>query len=149
MYIEYTWKNIWNGRVIEISRMIESTKEQVASYIYMEEGGFRSGRGCIDQIFVMKQVVEKHREKRKELHDAFMDLEKVYDKVCREALWRVLHECGVVDGYLIRGMNSLYNGSRACVRLGSRVREYSEVWKGLRQVCVMSPCLFNIFLTEW
>ena len=103
-----------------ISRVIESTKEQVAE----EQGGFRSGRGCIDQIFVLNQLVEKYREKRKELHVAFMDLEKAYDKVCREELWRVLHECGV-NGHLIR--SSLYNGSRKCVRLGNRLAEYFEV----------------------
>ena len=60
------------GRVL-ISRVIESTKEQVAE----EQGGFRSGRGCTDQIFVLKQLVEKYREKRKELQVAFKDLEKV------------------------------------------------------------------------
>ena len=52
-------------------------------------------------------MVEKNREKRKELHVAFMDLEKAYDKVCREALWRVLHEFGV-DGYLINSMSRVY-----------------------------------------
>ena len=71
-----------------------------------------------------------------------MDLEKGYDKLCREAVWRILHECGV-DGYLIRSVTSLYNGSRACVRLGSRVREHFEVRKGLRQGCVMSPFFFH------
>ena len=43
------------GRVL-IRSMIESTKEQVVE----EQGGFRSGRGCIDQIFVLKLLVEKH-----------------------------------------------------------------------------------------
>ena len=52
--------------------VIERTKEQVAE----EQGGFRSGRGCIDQKFVLKQLDEKYKEKRKELHVAFMDLEK-------------------------------------------------------------------------
>ena len=46
---------------------IESTKEQVTE----EQGGFRSGKGCIDQIFVLKQLVEKYIEKRKELHFVF------------------------------------------------------------------------------
>ena len=46
-------------------------------------GGFRSSRGCIDQIFVFKQLVQKYREKRKELHVAFTDLVKAYDKVGR------------------------------------------------------------------
>ena len=92
----------------------------------------------------MRQLVEKYREKRKELHVAFVDLEKPYDKVCREVLWKVLHECGVY-GYVIKSMSSLYNGSRACERLGSRVGEIFEVRRGLRQGCVMSPWFFNIF----
>ena len=78
----------------------------------------------------MKQLVEKYREKRKELHVAFMDLEKGYDKVCREALWRMLHECGA-NVYLIRSMSSLYNGSRVCVRFDSRMWEYFEVSRGV------------------
>ena len=48
--------------------------------------GFRSGRVCIDQIFVLKQLIEKYREKWKKLHVAFVDLEKAYNKVCREVL---------------------------------------------------------------
>ena len=55
----------------------------------------------------MKQLAENYRGKRKELHVAFMGLVKAYDKVCKEALWRVLHECGV-DGYLFRSISSLY-----------------------------------------
>ena len=58
--------------MVLISKVIESTKNQVAE----EQGGFRSGRGCIDQIFILKQLVEKYRDKRKVLHVAFMDLEK-------------------------------------------------------------------------
>ena len=92
----------------------------------------------------MKHLVEKYREKRKELYVAFMDLEKPYDKVCREELWRVLHECKV-DGYLIWRMNSLYWGSNAYVRPGSRVRKYFKVRRGLREGCVISKCLFTIF----
>ena len=76
---------------------------------------------------------------------AFMDLEKAYDKVCRKALQKVLNECGG-NGYLLSRMNSLYNRSRACVRLGSRVGEYFEVRRELRQGCVMSPWLLNIIL---
>ena len=55
------------GRLL-ISGVIEKTKEWVPE----EQGGFRSGRGCIDHIFVLK-----------ELCMAFMDLKKPYDKVCR------------------------------------------------------------------
>ena len=104
----------------------------------MSKGIFNFGKECIDQIFILKQLSEKYRDNRKELHVEFMDLEKAYDKVCRQALWRMMHECEV-DGYLIRSMSSFYNGSRACVRFGSTVGEYLEVRRELRQRCVMSP----------
>ena len=55
------------------------------------------------------------------------------------------HECGV-DGYLMKNMSSLYNGISVCMRLGSRVGEYFELRSELRQGCVMSQWLFNIFL---
>ena len=60
----------------------------------MEE--FRTGWDCIDQIFVLNQLVEKRREKVKDVYVAFMYLEKACDEVCREELWRVLHEYGVI-----------------------------------------------------
>ena len=77
-------------------------------------------------------MVEKYREKRKELYVAFMDMEKTYDKACREELWRMLHEYRV-DGYLIRSMISSYDRSTAYVRLGRRVGKYFEARRGLRQ----------------
>ncbi len=42
---------------------------------------FRKGRGCVDQIFSFRMVVEKILENRKKLYAAFMDLEKAYDRV--------------------------------------------------------------------
>ena len=39
-----------------------------------EQGGFRSGRGCVDQIFTLKQISEKAREKT--MYVSFIDLEK-------------------------------------------------------------------------
>ena len=63
------------GRLL-ISIVMKNTKEQRAE----EQGGFRYGRGCMDQIFVIKQLVEKYR-KTNELYVAFMDLEKVHESL--------------------------------------------------------------------
>ena len=65
-----------------------------------EQGGFRAGRGCNDQIFTVRQIMEKTIEKDKVVYMAFVDLEKAYDKVNREKLWRVLEEYGV-EGRLL------------------------------------------------
>ena len=47
---------------------------------------------------------------------------------------------------LIRNMSILYDGSMACVKLGSRLGEYFEVRRVLRHGCVTSLCFFNVFL---
>ena len=56
----------------------------------MMYGVFRAGRGCVDQIFTLKQIGEKAREKKRTVYVGFIDLEKAYDRVNREALWQAL-----------------------------------------------------------
>ena len=54
---------------------------------------FRRGRGCVDQIFAVRQVCEKYLEKGKDVLWAFMDLQKAYDRIdrgvvdCFEIVW--------------------------------------------------------------
>lgn len=72
---------------------LEFTQYYLSSSDSEEQGGFRRGRGCVDQIFVLyshKSVVEKYIGKDKRLYAAFMDLEKVYDRVNSRALAEVL-----------------------------------------------------------
>ena len=51
-----------------------------------------------------------------------------------------------VGGKLLKAVQSFYIDSWACVRLGSDVSEWFPVNVGLRQVCVMSPWLFNVYM---
>ena len=60
-----------------------------------EQCGFRMGRGCVDQVFTLKQLSEKYVGKGKDLYVAYMDLEKAYDRIDRDAMWRVLRMYGV------------------------------------------------------
>ena len=55
-----------------------------------EQVSFRAGRGCVAQIFTLMQIIEKAREKKHRGYVSFIDLEKPYDRVNREALWQVL-----------------------------------------------------------
>ncbi len=64
------------GKVI-IERVQQLTEEKISE----EQGGFRRRRGCVDQIFSFRMVVEKMLAKGKKIYAAFMDLEKAYDRV--------------------------------------------------------------------
>ena len=93
----------------------------------------------------MKQMSEKFVDKNKSLYVAHMGLEKTYDRVDREAMWRVLDMFGIND-QLLKTVQSLYEKSEACVRVCRKEGEWFEVGVGVRQGCVMSPWLFNLFM---
>ena len=67
--------------------LIERVRVLPERMIGEEQCGFRSGRGCVDQVFVMKQMSEKFCGKNKSLFVAYMDLEKAYDRIDRDAMW--------------------------------------------------------------
>ena len=82
------------------SILIERARRINDKMIGDEQGGFGSGRGCVDQIFAMRQLIEKCGRKGKKVFAAFIDLEKAYDRIDRDGLWKVLEIYGV-DGNLL------------------------------------------------
>ena len=58
--------------------------------ISKQQYGFMPGKGTTDAMFALRMLMEKYREDQRELHCVFMDLEKAYNRVSREAV--VLHE---------------------------------------------------------
>ena len=75
----------------------------------------------------------------------FVDLQKAYDTVDRTLLWQVLTRIGVPP-QMIAVIRQFHDGMRACVRRDDGVcSDWFEVEQGLRQGCVLSPLLFNIF----
>ena len=68
-----------------------------------------------------------------------------YDTIDRHGMWQMLR----VDGVgikLLKAVHSFYVDSRACVWEGNDVSEWFPVNVGLRQGCVISPWLFNVYM---
>ena len=74
-----------------------------------------------------------------------VDLEKAYDRVDRQMLWQVLESYGV-GGRLGRAVRSQYERCQACVRVLRQNSDWFGVEQGVRQGCVMSPWLFNLYM---
>ncbi|WP_435362545.1 reverse transcriptase domain-containing protein, partial [Klebsiella pneumoniae] len=67
------------------------------------------------------------------------------DRVDREGLWRVLRIYGV-GGELLSAVKSMYEGARAAVRVDNELSEFFSLNVGLKQGCVISPWLFNLYM---
>ena len=110
-----------------------------------EQCGFRPDRSTTDMIFVARRLQEIERKAGVSLHMGFIDLQKAYDTVDRTLLWQVLTRIGVPP-QMIAVIRQFHDGMIACVRPNDGVcSDWFEVEQGLRQGCVLSPLLFNIF----
>ena len=72
----------------------------------------------------------------------FIDYIKAFDCVDHNKLWKILQEMGIPD-HLICLLRNLYAGQEATVRTGHGITDWLQIGKGVRQGCILSPCLFN------
>ena len=59
-------------------------------------------------------------------------------------LWKILKEMGIPD-HLTCLLRNLYTGQEAAVKTGHGTTEWFQIGKGVRQGCILSPCLFNLY----
>ena len=59
-------------------------------------------------------------------------------------LWKILKEIGIPD-HLTCLLRNLYAGQEATVRTGHETTDWFQIWKGVFQGCILSPCLFNLY----
>ena len=59
-------------------------------------------------------------------------------------LWQILKEMGIPD-HLTRLLRNLYPGQEATIRTGHGTTDWFQIGKGVRQGCILSPCLFNLY----
>ena len=120
-------------------------REIVESKLEDGQCSFRPGRSTTDQIFTLKQIFEKSWEYGIHLFACFADLEKAYDQVPRDKLWKVLQEYGVND-QLLRAIRSFYCRPEVCVRVNGKQSKPFRMGVGLWQGCVLSLLLFIVYM---
>ena len=108
---------------------------------------FRKGRGTRDQIANIHWIIKKAREFQKNIYFCFIDYAKAFDCVDHHKLLKILKEMGIPD-HLTNLLKNLYAGQEATVRTGHGTKDWIQIGKAVRQGCVLSPCLFNLYAED-
>ena len=87
---------------------------------------------------------KKQESSRKTSISALIDYAKAFDCVDHNKLWKILHEMGIPDR-LTCLLRNLYAGQEATVRTGHETTDWFQIGKGVRQGCILLPCLFNLY----
>ena len=86
----------------------------------------------------------KKQEFQKNICFCFTDYAKAFDCVDHNKLRKILQDMGIPD-HLTCLLRSLYAGQEATVRTGHRITDWFQLGKGVRQGCILSPYLFNLY----
>ena len=113
-----------------------------------EQYGFRKNRGTTDLIFALRIVIEKSWEFNKAAYIAFIDLQKAFDSVPREKVWKCLERRYNIKGKLKKAIMSLYKPCLSSVRTGYENDTWFSIDSGVKQGSVISPLLFIAYMDE-
>ena len=88
---------------------------------------------------------KKARKFQKSIYFCFIDYAKAFDCVDHNKLWNILKEMGTPD-HLTCLLRNLYARQEATVRIGHGTTDWFQIGKGVCQGCILSPCLFNLYV---
>ena len=129
--------------------MLKILQARLQQYMNQElpdvKAGFRKGRGTRNQIANFCWMIEKARGFQENIYFCFIDYTKGFDCVDHNKLWKILKEMGIPDHLTCHILRNLYECQEATVRTGHGTTDWFQIGKGLRQGCILSPCLFNLY----
>ena len=131
--------------------MLKILQARLQQYVNHElpdvQAGFRKGRGTRDHIANIHWLLKNQESSRKTSIFCFIDYTKAFDCVDHKKLWKILQEMGIPD-HLTCLLRNLYAGQEATVRIGHGTTDWLQIGKGVRQGCILSPCLFNLYAED-
>ncbi len=120
---------------------------EVNNLIADEQNGFRQGRSTIDQLASLTSIIENRKLSRKHTFVTFVDFSKAYDRINRPFLWQKLSAMGLSEK-MVSALQVLYSEVECCVKINGFNSDWFSVNTGLKQGCLVSPVLFNLYIND-
>ena len=98
-------------------------------------------------MLIDKYVKSKPQKRQNLLFSCFVDLRKAFDCIPRQKLFDKLRKEGV-QGRFLDVLISMYSNDKSAVKIDNKLTEASTCFAGVKQGCMMSPTLFNFYLSD-
>ena len=111
--------------------------------------GFLPNHRTSDHIFTLRTLVDKHvtHSANGKLYTCFIDFKKAFDSVWHAGLfYKLLHY--KIGGRFYDLIKNLYSKTKCSIKCADKRTEFFNYQTGVRQGCILSPMLFNLYLNE-
>ena len=109
--------------------------------------GFMPGRSTTEVIHLLRRLMEKYRERKKDLHMVFINLEKAYDNIPRRIVWDSLKDRGISQRY-IEAIQGMYDRVSTNIHTPMGIIESFPIKVRLHQGSTPSPFIFTVIMKE-
>ena len=111
--------------------------------------GFLSGNRTSDAHIILHNLINEYCRKRNtKIYGCFVDFSKAFDSIPRDKMFQKLLDIGVT-GKFYDIIKYIYEGDQVCIKLNNLKTPAIKTIMGVRQGCVLSPLLFNIYMADF
>lgn len=121
--------------------ILDRISPTIESALRNEQSGFRPNRSCVDHINTLRIIVEQSAEFNSPIFLTFVDFERAFDTINRDAIWSALHNIGIPD-QIISLIKEIYRDAPCKARFKGQDSRPFYINTGVRQGCTLSPVLF-------
>ena len=131
---------------IMINERLDALFEQ-KKIIKKEQIGFTKKCRPADHLLVVKTLINHYNNNGKKLYACFVDFQKAFDSVWRTGMYYKLIHSGIDVG-IIRLLKDMYDKTSQRLKFNNKMSRNFLTKKGVKQGCILSPKLFNIFIND-
>ena len=118
--------------------LLNKIREKTEVYTSDRQYGFRLNRGTVDAIFIVRQLIQKAKERGTKCHCHFLDFKSAFETIWRKASRKMMRSIGK-NKKIVSFVEKIYDKTTCAVVVNGLLTEWLSVSVGVRQGCLLSP----------